>query len=81
MSQEQLHAFLESVRSDPALQQRLRDATDAEMVVRIARDAGFSISPDELKPLAPEELSDADLEGFAGGVGFNLDTFFCGNFP
>lgn len=84
MPQEQLQAFLEHLRANPALQQALREATAVDAVVRLAADAGFTIAPDDLRPLAPmelSELSEAELEEVAGGMAFNLDTFFCGNFP
>lgn len=84
MPQEQFQAFLEHLRSNPTLQQALREATAVDTVVRLAADAGFTIAPDDLRPMASaelSELSEAELEEVAGGMGFNLDTFFCGTFP
>ena len=66
MSEEQLKAFLEKVKADTSLQEKLKAASDADAVVAIAKDAGFSISADDLKN-AQSELSDEELEGAAGG--------------
>ena len=71
MSEEQLKAFLEKVQGDTSLQEKLKaaaDANDANAVVEIAKEAGFSISADEINQ-AQSELSDKELEGVAGGIG------------
>ena len=68
MSEEQLKAFLEKVKADTSLQEKLKAASDADAVVAIAKEAGFSISADDLKK-AQSELSDAELEAAAGGYG------------
>ena len=66
MSEEQLKAFLEAVKADAELQEKLKAAKDVEAVVEIAKAAGFVISAEELKR-AQAELSDEELEGVAGG--------------
>ena len=66
MSEEQLKAFLEKVKADTSLQEKLQAAADANAVAAIAKEAGFSISADDLKN-AQSELSDQELEGVAGG--------------
>ncbi|WP_114992976.1 Nif11-like leader peptide family natural product precursor [Synechococcus sp. UW179A] len=67
MSEEQLKAFLEKVKGDTSLQEKLKAAADPlDAVVAIAKDAGFSISADDLKN-AKSEISDVELEGAAGG--------------
>ena len=48
MSEEQLKAFLEAVKADNALQEKLKTAGDADAVVAIAKAAGFLISAEEL---------------------------------
>lgn len=68
MSEEQLKAFLEAVKSDAGLQEKLKAAADADAVVAIAKAAGFVISADELKK-SQAEISDEELEGAAGGGG------------
>ena len=77
MSEEQLKAFLEKVKADTSLQEQLKAAADADAdaVVSIAKEAGFSISVDDLKK-AQSELSDEELEGVAGGAG-GLATWGC----
>ena len=66
MSEEQLKAFLEKVKSDTNLQEKLKAADDAEAVAEIAKEAGFSISVDDLTTTI--ELSEEELEGVAGGT-------------
>ena len=71
MSEEQLKAFLEAVKADAGLQEKLKAATDAESVVAIAKAAGFVISAEELKrePSALQsEVSEEQLEGVSGGA-------------
>ena len=77
MSEEQLKAFLEKVKADTSLQEKLKaaadadaadaDAADADAVTAIAKEAGFNVSADDLTK-AQSELSDEELEGVAGGV-------------
>jgi len=64
MSEEQLKAFLEAVKADAALSEKLKAATDADAAVAIAKEAGFVISAEAFKN---DEVSDEDLEGVAGG--------------
>ena len=71
MSEEQLKAFLEKVKGDTSLQEKLKAAADADAVAAIAKEAGFSISADDLTTKAQSELSEEELEGVAGGF------FFC----
>ena len=67
MSEEQLKAFLEKVKADTSLQEKLKGATDAEAVVAIAKAANFMISVSDLKN-AQSELSDEELESKVGGT-------------
>ena len=69
MSEEQLKALLEKVKGDISLQEKLNAAADVHAVVAIAKEAGFSISADDLTK-AQSELSDQELEGVAGGTIF-----------
>ena len=64
MSEEQLKAFLEKVKSDTSLQEKLKAAADSDAVLAIAKEAGFSISADVLKS-AQSEISEEELEGAA----------------
>ena len=76
MSEEQLKAFLEKVKGDSGLQEKLKGSVDTNAVTAIAKEAGFSISADDLKNAQPEiseeelamrEISDGELERAAGG--------------
>ena len=66
MSEEQLKAFLEKIKADTELQEKLKAAADVDAVAAIAKEAGFSFSADDLKN-AQSEISDEELEGAAGG--------------
>ena len=82
MSEEQLKAFLEKVKGDTSLQEKLKAAADADAVVAIAKEAGFSISADDLRN-AQDNISEEELEGVAGGrvcVTFRsvIDDLFAG---
>jgi predicted ribosomally synthesized peptide with nif11-like leader len=59
MSEEQLAAFLEAVKEDSGLQEKLNAAADVDAVVEIAKEAGFMISADELE--MSKELADYQL--------------------
>ena len=67
MSEEQLKAFLEKVRDDTSLVEKLKAAADANAVTAIAKEAGFMISADDLAKAQSEELSEEELEAVAGG--------------
>ena len=73
MSEEQLKAFLETVKGDTSLQEKLNGAADADAVMEIAKEAGFAITAEDIQSMqsAPEELSDEELENAAGGTYFN----------
>ena len=69
MSEEQLKAFLEKVKADTSLQEKLNGAADADAVMEIAKEAGFAITAEDIQSMqsATVELSDEELEGAAGG--------------
>ena len=69
MSEEQLKAFLEAIKADAGLQEKLKAASNADAVVAIAKEAGFMVSTDELRRAQAEALQDAELEGVTGGLG------------
>ena len=83
MSEEQLKAFIEKVKGDTSLQEKLKASADAdaEAVAAIAKEAGFSISADDLNQAQSElsaELSEEELEGLAGGFIMNCsDGRYC----
>ena len=67
MSEEQLKAFWQANQADSALQQKLQGVTDPGAIVDIAKEAGFTISAEELQA-AQVELSDEQLDAAAGGA-------------
>ena len=68
MTQEQLKAFIAKVQADLSLQEQLK--AEGADVVAIAKEAGFSITTEDLKSLQP--LSEAELEGISGGCDTGL---------
>ena len=73
MSEEQRKAFLEKVKAETNLQEKLKAAADTDAVAAIAKEAGFSISADDINK-AQSELSEEELEGVAGGIIGSLIT-------
>ena len=69
MSEEQLKAFLEKVKGDTTLQEKLNGAADSGAVVEIAKEAGFSITAEDIQSMqsATVVLSDEELEEASGG--------------
>lgn len=69
MSEQQLKAFLEAAKADADLQEKLKEATDADAVVSTANATGFMISADDLNAIADgTEILDEELEGVSGGL-------------
>ena len=77
MSEEQLNAFLEKVKADTSLQEKLKAASTPEAAIDIAKAAGFAITSEDIQSMQsePVELSDEELEGAAGGLRCNT-TFW-----
>ena len=69
MSEEQINAFLEKVKADTSLQEKLKAATSPEAAIEIAKEAGFAITAEDIQSMqsATVEVSDEELEGAAGG--------------
>ena len=76
MTLDQLKSFLQKVKGDSNLQEKLKAAADFDAVFAIAKDAGFSISAEEFMSapeisgdlkIAQSAISEDELEGMAGG--------------
>lgn len=67
MPKEQLKAFLEKVKGDASLQEKLKATGNFDAVVAIANDEGFVITADNLQQ-AQSELSEQELESVTGGT-------------
>ena len=71
MSVEQLKAFVEKVKSDTSLQDKVKAAASPEAAIEVAKAAGFSITLEDISSMQSEteeeDLSDEELEGMAGG--------------
>ena len=75
MSLEQLNAFLEKVKGDTTLQEKLKAAKSPEDVVGIAKEHGHEFSVDKISQLS--EMSEAELESIAGGKQSYCCTLNC----
>ena len=62
MSLEQLKAFIEKIKGDKSLQDKLKAAKSSDEVLSIAKEHGHEFNSDHLS-----ELSEEELEGVAGG--------------
>ena len=76
MSEEQLKAFLDGVDADAGLQEKLKLAEDADVVTKVAKEAGFLMSVDEYK-LAHSQLSHKELEDVYGRTIVPTQGFAC----
>jgi len=65
MSEEQLRAILAKVAEDSDLKSKLNNAADADAVVAVAKEAGFTITLDAFDQ-APMEVSEEHLESVVG---------------
>ncbi len=63
-------SFLEALSRDKELQEKIKEASTTEAVIALAAKKGFALTAEDLKPAAGE-LSDAELDGVAGGTGNN----------
>ena len=66
MPEEQLKAFLEKVKSDTELQEKLKAAASPEAALQIAKEAGFSITAEDIQSMQSATV-DEELESAAGG--------------
>jgi len=73
--------FLEKISTDPALKERLQQlgATDSALdsIAALSQEYGTPVSADELRAAATPtgELSEAELDGVAGGYYGGADSF------
>ena len=72
MSLEQLRAFLEKVKGNSILQDKLKAAKSQDEVVTIAKEYGHEFASDKFS-----ELSESELDGIAGS-GCTINSSLCG---
>lgn len=79
MTQDRLEALRAASADNEQLRSALADATMDEDLVRIANEYGVTITIEDLQP-SSRDLSDAELEGVAGGYTFPpTDWIYCDN--
>ena len=62
MSQDQLNGFVEALKADSSQLDKINSAKDADAVVAIAKDLGFSITAEELENLIEKNMDDSEVE-------------------
>ena len=69
LPEEQFKKFVELVKSDTAVQDKLKSAADLDAVLTIAKEVGFTFTTDSIGSSSPskQNLSEDDLERVAGG--------------
>ena len=70
MAGDQLQAFLETIKADPSLKEKLTAAGDAEAVAAIAKDSGLTISRDvacQAMERMQAQLNEDETSGINGG--------------
>jgi predicted ribosomally synthesized peptide with nif11-like leader len=72
MANSQLAALFMAAQEDISLQDKLKSVSSDLELIKIANEAGFSISIEELQELQ-SDLSDDELQDVAGGV-FNAQS-------
>ncbi|KZR84144.1 Nitrogen fixation protein of unknown function [Synechococcus sp. MIT S9509] len=74
MPEAQLKGFLEKVKADTSLQEKLKAAANSDAVVAIAKEAGFSVSAEDLKT-TNAELTVEELENVTGGTAWSNSCY------
>ena len=76
MSEEQLKAFPEKVKTNTELQRKLKAfrVSIANAVVAIAKEAGFAVTAGDLMKMAQSEAPDDELVRASGGATANQPT-------
>ena len=64
MSEEQLKAFIAKLKDDQSIQDKIKSSKSPEDVLGIAKEHGHELATEHIT-----ELSEAELEGVAGGFG------------
>ena len=77
MSQGQLTAFIEKVKDNTSLKDKLKSAAVADSALAIAKEAGFAITAEDIQSMqSAMDLSDNELEDVAGAGSY--ETYCAG---
>ena len=71
MSASELDSFMAKFKSDVNLQNQIAQCADVGAVIKIANDAGFNLSAEDIKGLSKTQLTDEELSGISGGSYFS----------
>ncbi|AET69247.1 bacteriocin propeptide, TIGR03798 family [Desulfosporosinus orientis DSM 765] len=66
MSTESARKFIERLKTDEGFNSKIRECHTAEERMTLAKEAGFSFTPEEIKEIRKEQLSDSELDAVAG---------------
>lgn len=70
MSESQVIAFLNKIKEDQGLAEKVKKATDSSNLASIAKEAGFDVTSADLDQIkSSSALSDKELETVSGGGG------------
>jgi len=75
MSIESAKAFIEKVKNDEEFKNKLGEFKDGQERLEFAKQAGFDFTADDIAKVKAEQgLTDAELDGVAGGCGHGCLT-------
>ena len=65
---EKMKQLLETVSGDAEFTEKLKNAPDAAAIIALAKEKGFDLTEEDLKPAdGIQEISDDEIESVAGG--------------
>ena len=67
MSASELDSFMAKCKSDVDFQNQIAQCADVGTAIKVAKDAGFDLSEEDIKGLSKTELTDEELTGISGG--------------
>ena len=67
MAYEQLKAFLDAVKNEPELQEKIKAALDASAIAEIANEAGYVISVEDIER-ETQSIACIELDELRGGA-------------
>ena len=67
MTEQQVKAFLDAVKKEPELQEKINAAQDASAIARIANEAGYVVSVEDIER-ETQSIACIELDGMRGGA-------------
>ncbi len=79
MSIESAKAYIERLKTDEEFRERVKAAKDSEARIALVKAEGFDFSAEDISAVKGE-LSDDELDGLAGGWGWDCLLSICEEF-